>query len=61
MSATQEFNLTTKNQNFLSKKFKAAERRNSRQSTDAFCNIDFEYIGNTNNVKMHNNLSRSIT
>ena len=34
----------------MSKKFKPAYRRNSRYSTETFNNVDFNYIGNTNNV-----------
>ena len=55
-SKTEEFNITTKNTNFLSKNFKMPFRKNSRYSTEAFNSIDFNYVGNTNDVR-HINLN----
>lgn len=45
-----EFNMTTKNSNFQKSAYSLPKRRNSRQSTEAFNNIDFQCIGNTNEV-----------
>ena len=44
------FNLTTKNSNFHKTIFSLPKRRMSRQSAEAFTNVDFECKGNTNDV-----------
>ena len=47
---THEFNISTKNTNFASTStITLPKRRLSRQSAEAFSNIDFNVIGNTNN------------
>lgn len=51
MGTTLEFNITTKNSNFFTTTYKSPKRRMSRQSAETFGNIDFEIIGNTNNVR----------
>ena len=52
--ATHEFNMTTKNSNFMSSKMSAPKRMMSRQGANTFLNIDFNYIGNTNDVNNFN-------
>jgi hypothetical protein len=50
MMMTHEFNMTTKNSNFHKTMYSLPKRRMSRQSNENFTNIDFECLGNTNNV-----------
>ncbi|CDW71236.1 UNKNOWN [Stylonychia lemnae] len=48
MQTTHEFNMTTKNSNFQKSAYSLPKRRMSRQSNEAFLNVDFECLGNTN-------------
>jgi hypothetical protein len=50
MMTTHEFNLTTKNTNFMSSTTTLAKRRMSRQSAETFNTVDFNVIGDTNVV-----------
>lgn len=50
MMQTQDFNFTTKNANFIKSPLTAVKRPVSRQSAVTFSSVDFNYIGNTNNV-----------
>jgi len=43
-------NWTTKNPNVTNMRSTQLKRRKSRQSTDTFTNMDFDVIGNTNEV-----------
>ena len=53
MQTTHDFNLTTKNSNFQKSIYTLPKRRMSRQSAETFNNIDFDCVGNTNEVKFN--------
>lgn len=45
--------MTTKNSNFQKTAYSLPKRRKSRQSTEAFLTVDFECMGNTNDVTIY--------